>query len=298
MGDEFIRISGRRTHRDLYDADLHDATIQWLAAQFDLNGSSFRFASALRTSGGLATQLLECDNIDDSTCAEALMRIICECDGVLRLDRLTGEWIFVFDESSEEHGSVRLPQEICPEGLRKCTSFRNPIGCVENDLPYRGHCAQSDCADKPCGEGCDSREPSVEDCDGDTPAVGACLGYGEPPSAGQETCRCPLIDVPVDGSTIYFKTPGMRFPLMARSAFCGSEYIGGEIADWLAELDELYELIRADWQIPAVHGCEPPISGAGAAERIDILRSTIRVFLDEGEAALRLSRLPESARTL
>lgn len=56
MGDEFIRIGGRTTHKDLYDADLHDATIQWLAAQFDLNGSSFRFPPGTRTSGGVATR--------------------------------------------------------------------------------------------------------------------------------------------------------------------------------------------------------------------------------------------------
>ena len=322
MGDEFIRIGGRTTHKDLYDADLHDATIQWLAAQFDANGSSFRFPPGTRTSGGVATRPLECDNIDDSTCADALMRIVCECDRVLRFDKLAGEWVFVLDKASattavstppdseqttralelEERSSVRLPRDICPEPLRKCTSFRNPIGCVENGLdpsdpPYRGHCALSECADDPCGGDCGG-EPRAEDCGGETPAVGLCMGRDEPPDAGQEVCRCQQVDMPVGGSTVYFKTPGLRFPLTARSAFCGSEYIGGEIAGWLAELDELYELIRAGWQIPAVYGCEPPISGAGAAARVDVLRRAIRELLSEGETALRLSRLPESVRTL
>lgn len=73
----------------------------------------------------------------------------------------------------------------------------------------------SECADGPCGGDCGA-EPRAEDCGGETPAVGLCMGRDEPPDAGQEVCRCQQVDMPVGGSTVYFKTPGLRFPLTAQ----------------------------------------------------------------------------------
>jgi len=49
---DFIRMSGRMAHRDLYDADLHDETTKWLSERFGFNGNTRRFAPPQRTVGG------------------------------------------------------------------------------------------------------------------------------------------------------------------------------------------------------------------------------------------------------
>jgi len=69
------------------------------------------------------------------------------------------------------------------------------------------------------------------------------------------------------------------------------------VSDWLAELDEAYRLVVSMSEVSAVFADEPPITWVGVATRLDTLRSAVRDLLSEGETDLRLTRLPESART-
>lgn len=67
---DFIRLSGRRAHRDLFDADLHDETVRWLSERFGFNGSVRRFAPPQRTVGGAFTAEVVCDDTKDVPCGD------------------------------------------------------------------------------------------------------------------------------------------------------------------------------------------------------------------------------------
>lgn len=238
---DFIRLSGRRAHRDLHDADLHDDTIQWLSERFGFNGNTRRFAPPQRTVGGAITAEVVCDNAKDTPCGD-------EGDGCG----------FVYN--SEVLTSGCDPSDALPE-----------VGMSGDSQHSR-----------------DWEHPPehVSPCEIEAGQV------------GEESCRCPTEDVPIPGSSRYFSVPCSAFPLICRSAVCGTEYVDGEVGDWLAELDEAYRLVVSMSEVPAVFAAEPPITWAGVASRLDLLRSAVRDLLFEGESDLRLMRLPESARTI
>ncbi len=238
---DFIRLGGRRAHRDLFDADLHVETAQWLSERFGFNGNTRRFAPPQRTAGGAITAEIACDNTEEVPCGD-------EGDGC------------GFAYNSEVLASGCDPSGVLPEvGMsddsRHSRDWEHP----------QGHSS-------PCEI--------------------------EPGQVDQESCRCPTGNVPIPGSSLYLSVPGSAFPLISRSAACAAEYVGEEVGDWLAELDEAYRLVVSMSEVPAVFADEPPITWAGVATRLDILRSAVRELLSEGESDLRITRLPESARTI
>lgn len=238
---DFIRLSGRRVHRDLYDADLHDDMIQWLSERFGFNGNTRRFAPPQRTVGGAITTEVVCDNAKDTPCAD---------EG--------GGCGFVYNS------------EVLSSGC-------DPLGA----LPEIGM----------SGDSQHSR-------DWEHPPEHILPCEIEAGQAGKESCRCPMEDTPIPGSSLYFSVPGSAFPLISRSVACAAEYVGEEVSDWLVELDEAYRLVVSMSEVPAVFAAEPPITWAGVATRLDILRVSVRDLLIEGESDLRLMRFPESARTI
>lgn len=197
-----VRVRGRKFHRDLFDADLYDETVEWIVGHFGFNGNSRRFLPPQRTSGGRATVLLRCDDL--------------------------------------------IPDASCDEDARKC-GFTHIDG------------TQS----------------------------------GDPDNENTTVCECPRIDLPVPGSTLYFKTAGFRFPLVTRSVLCGAEYIGSEVNELLRELNEIYDLIGERCIIPSVSGEEPPVTGAGTAMRVDALRAAITDLVSLGETDIRLMNIDE-----
>jgi len=239
---DFIRMSGRRVHRDLYDADLHDGTVQWLSERFGFNGNTRRFLPRQRTSGGIHTTNVVCDNVKDMPC----------------------------DDNGDGCGFVYNPEIL--------TSECNPSG----DLP------------EGIGLSADGRHSR----DWEHPQKHGSPCEIEPGQAGKESCHCPAENIPVPGSSLYFSVPASAFPLISRSVVCGAEYVAGEVGDWLVELDEAYRFVVSMSEMPAVFAIEPPITWAGVATRLDILRSAVRELLSEGESDIRLIRLPESARTI
>lgn len=237
---DFIRLSGRRAHRDLFDADLHDETVKWLSERFGFNGNARRFAPPQRTSGGAFTAEVACDNTKGMPCGD-------EGDGCG----------FVYNS------------EVLTSGC-------GPSGGLPGGVGLSGDSRHSRDWEHP---------PEHESpCE---------LEAGQ---AGEESCRCPAEDVPIPGTSLYFSVPGSAFPLISRSAACGAEYVGAEVSDWLAELDEAYRLVVSMSEVPAVFAAEPPITWAGVAMRLDATRSAVRDLLSEGESDIRLARLPESAR--
>ncbi len=238
---DFIRLAGRKTHRDLFDADLHDDTVQWLSERFGFNGHVRRFAVPQRTTGGAFTAEVVCDNAKDTP---------------------------------------------CDDGGDGC-------GFVYNSEVLSSDCNQSGPPDE-IGLSDDSRHSR----DWEHPQEHGSPCELEAGQQGEETCRCPREDVPIQGSSLYFSVPASAFPLIARSATCGAEYVGAEVSDLLAELDRAYRLVVSMSEVSAVHAAEPPITWAGAATRLDVLRYAVRDLLSEGESALRIIRLPESARTI
>lgn len=232
---DFIRLAGRGAHIDLYDAELHDLTVEWVARVFGFNGASRRFLPGQRTTGGVATYDPGCGNENKASCDD--------------------------DE-------------------RRCGfAYSSPIATsnCDSSQPVPPEVDVSD--DGTRSRNWERRDPSGE-CGVEDGHVGA------------ELCACPRTDLPVPGTGRYFAVPGLRFPLIARSSTCSPEYVGDEVGGWLAELDEAHGLIAAGWEVPAVFGPEPPVKGAGAAERIDALRGAVRGLLAEGETDFRLLRLP------
>jgi len=233
--DDLIRVAGRRTYIDLYDAELHDMTVAWVAAAFSPNGAASRFAAPLRTVGGIATR---------------------------------------------DPGCVGGNEAACKDDIRRCgfaysaplaTSNCDPASPVPPDVGVS--------ADGRLSQNWEHRAPD-----------GSC-GV-EDGRVGAEACHCPHTDTPVAGTGRYFSLVGARFPLFARSLACNPEYIGPQVASLLAELDELRELIASGWELPAVFAPEPPVAGAGAAGRVDSLRSAIRRLVADGESDIRLLRVP------
>ncbi len=239
---DFIRMSGRRAHRDLFDADLYDETAGWLSEMFGFNGNARRFAPPQRTSGGAFTAEVACDNTEDVPCGD-------DGDGC------------GFTYNPDAPASGCNPSGALPEGVglsddsRRSRDWEHP---PEHESPCEIEAGQ----------------------------------------AGRESCRCPREDVPIPGSSLYFSVPASAFPLISRSAACGAEYVGAEVNEWLAELDEAHRLVVSMSEVPAVSADEPPITWTGAAARLDMLRSAARDLLSEGESDIRLTRLPESARTM
>lgn len=237
---DFIRLSGRRAHRDLFDADLHDETAKWLSEMFGFNGNVRRFDPPQRTAGGAFTAEAVCDNTKDVPCGD-------EGDGCG----------FVYN--SEVLASGCNPSGALPDGVglsadgRHSRAWEHP---PEHESPCEIETGQT----------------------------------------GEESCRCPRADIPIQGSSLYFSVPASAFPLISRSAACGAEYVGAEVSDWLAELDEAHWLVVSMSEVPAVFADEPPITWAGVATRLDAMRSAVRDLLSEGESDLRLMRFPESAR--
>lgn len=239
---DFIRLSGRRAHRDLFGADLHDETVKWLSERFGFNGNVRRFAPPQRTVGGAFTAGVVCDNTKDVPCGD---------DGDGCGFTYNAE---VLTSGCDQSGA--LPEEIgMSDDNRRSRDWEHP---QEHGSPCEIEAGQ----------------------------------------AGEQSCRCPREDVPIQGSSLYFSAPASAFPLISRSAACGAEYVGADVSDWLAELDEAYRLVVSMSEVPAVSADEPPIAWAGAATRLDVLRSAVRDLLTEGESDLRLTRLPESARTI
>ena len=252
---DFIRIQGRLFRRDLFDADLHDETVQWIVQHFGLNGFIRRFPDpAQRTSGGVASRFFRCDDeLPPASCCED--------------SRQTG---FVAAETRLDccGGLEGVPCDPCDEG-------ETELCCGEESV----------CQD--AGAVIDGEQPRI------IPGRKVCWPDAE--NANTRQCECPPDAIPLPESTVYFRTPGKRFPLTMRSTTCVAEYIGPEVQAWLDELDEIRELIAADWILPAVFAKEPPVAGAGAAARIDALRKAVRELIDEGEADLKVFRLPDSS---
>jgi hypothetical protein len=233
MGD-LIRVAGRRTHIDLYDAELHDMTVAWIAAMFSPNGAASRFAQHLRAVGGIAARDPGCGRNDAS----------------------------------------------CEDDIRRCGfAYNAPMATSNCDpsLPVPTEVGAS--ADGRRSQNWEHREPDSS-CGVEDGRVGA------------ERCHCPHTDTPVAGTGRYFSLVGARFPMVARSSACSPEYVGPQVASLLAELDEVRGLIAAGWELPAVFGPEPPIKGAGAAGRVDSLRSAVRRLVADGESDIRLLRIP------
>lgn len=239
---DFIRLSGRKTHRDLFDADLYDETVQWLNEMFGFNGNTRRFAPTQRTSGGALTAEVVCDDTKDIPCDDDGNG----CGFVYNIEVLTSGC----DLSGE------LPDEVGLSSDRKHSrNWEHPPG-----------------HESPC---------EIES--GQT---------------GEESCRCPRENIPILGTSLYFSVPASAFPLISKSTSCGAEYIGQEVGDWLAELDEAYRLVVSMSEVPAISADEPPITWIGVATRLGVLRSAVRDLLSEGESDLRLARFPDSARIL
>ena len=234
MGD-LIRAAGRRTHIDLYDAELHDLTVAWIAANFSPNGAARRFAPPLRTVGGVATRDPGCGGGNDASCEDDVRRCGFAYSAPLAV-------------SNCDSGSP-VPPEVgaSSDGMRS--------------------------------QNWERREPG-----------GSCVVEGG--QVDVERCHCPHADAPVAGTGRYFSIFGARFPMIARSSVCGPEYVGPQVASLLAELDEVYGLIAAGWELPAVFWPEPPVKGAGAAARVDSLRSAVRRLVAGGESDVRLLRIP------
>jgi hypothetical protein len=236
MGD-FIRVAGRRTHIDLYDAGLHDLTVAWVAANFSPNGAASRFAPRLRTVGGVATSDPGCGPGNDASCEDDARRCGFAYNAPLAVSNCD-------------------PGSPVPPGVGASADGRRSQNWERREPPLGGQCG-------------------VED--------------GQ---VGSEACHCPHTDVPVAGTGRYFSLAGARFPMFTRSSSCSPEYVGPQVAVLLAELDELHGLIAADWETRAVFAPEPPVKGAGAAARIDSLRSAVRLLVADGEGDVRLLRIP------
>ena len=238
---DFIRLSGRKTHCDLFDADLHDETTKWLSEKFGFNGNTRRFASPQRIVGGAFTAEVVCDDTKDVQCGDQGVG----CGFVYNAEVLTSNCEASGDPSEE----IGLSDD-----RRHSQDWEHP---QEHESP------------------CEI----------------------EPGQVDEKSCRCPRENIPIPGTSLYFSVPASAFPLISRSAVCGAEYVGPEVGDWLAELDEAYRLVVSMSEVPAVSAAEPPLTWAGVATRLDILRSAVRDLLSEGETDLRLARFPESART-
>lgn len=238
---DFIRLSGRKAHRDLFDADLHDGTTQWLSERFGFNGNVRRFALPQRTVGGAFTAEIVCDDTKDIPCGD-------DGDGCG----------FVYNT------------EVLASGCDSSAAPPEDVG-LSDDSRHSRNWEHPQEHESPCG-----------------------IESGQ---VGEESCRCPRENIPVPGTSLYFSVPASAFPLISRSTTCGTEYVGPEVGDWLAELDEAYRLVVSMSEVPAVFADEPPITWAGVATRLDELRSAVRDLLSEGETDFRLTRLPESART-
>ena len=232
---DLIRVAGRRTHIDLYNAELHDLTVAWIAAMFSPNGATRRFASPLRTVGGVATRDPGCGSGNDAACEDDVRR----CG-------------FAYS---------------APLSTSNC----DPASPVPPEVGAS--------ADGRRSQNWEHREPDGS-CGVEDGRVGAGM------------CHCPHTDIPVAGTGRYFSLAGERFPMVTRSSACSPEYVGPQVMSLLAELDEVHGLIAAGWKLPAVFGPEPPIKGAGAAGRVDSLRSAVRRLVADGESDIRLLRVP------
>jgi len=236
MGD-LIRVAGRRTHIDLYDAELHDLTVAWVAAMFSPNGAASRFAPPLRTVGGAATSDPGCGGGNDAACEDDVRR----CG---------------FAYSAPLAASNCDPASPVPPEVGMSVDGRRSQNWEHREPLSGGSCG-------------------VEDG-----------------RVGEERCHCPHTDIPVAGTGRYFSLAGARFPMVTRSSACNPEYVGPQVVSLLAELDMVYELIAAGWELPAVFGPEPPVKGAAAAGRVDSLRSAVRRLVADGESDIRLLRVP------
>ena len=289
---DLIRLAGRRMHTDLYDAELHDLTVEWIAGQFGFNGPMRRFAPPHRTSGGIATADPGCDNADVRACGENQVHPADTDNDLLispqEADAFAEFWLSLPAPTNE---SERLRYEsMREEVLRVASVSQSGDGGYYDDgiSPRRcgfAYVVPLDAENVPSevgasADGARSRNREVGE------------DQFEPGQVNGTRCDCPRRDIPVAGSGRYFALPGLRFPMVMRSSACNPEYIGDQVAEWLWELDEVYRLVLAGWEIPAVPQPEPPVRAPAVAERVDLLRTAIREFLEFGETDLRLIRLP------
>jgi len=287
---DLIRLAGRRLHTDLFDADIHDLTVQWLASQFGFNGPMRRFPPQSRTSGGISTVDPGCGNEDTRECGDNKAHPA-DTDNDFRISpqEASGYADFWLSLPPPETDAERRQYERLREEVLKVAALSRADSYYDSSVSPRrcgfSYATPLDAENSPSGLGVstDGKRSQNREVSDDRIELG---------QVNETRCDCPRRDMPAVGTGRYHPLPGMRFPMIMRSSACNPEYVGEQVAAWLEELDEAYRLILAGWEVPAVPQPEPPVRAAAAAGRIDMLRTAIRDLLAAGETDFRLLRLP------
>lgn len=140
---DFIRMSGRRAHRDLFDADLHDKTVGWLSEMFGFNGNTRRFAPPQRTSGGAFTAEAACDNAKYVPCGDdgdgcgfvynsEVLASGCDLSGVLP------EGAGLSDDGRHSRDWEHPPEHESPCEIEAGQAGRESCRCPREDVPIPG----------------------------------------------------------------------------------------------------------------------------------------------------------------